>query len=108
MFRKVLTPLAVKAAKAKRNAAGELVRAEYPDGGCAGLYLIVQASGRKSWALRYRFNGDPRKLTLGAAADARYKVEQGIDPAAQKRSAKTASVKLAAQRAADSVEALAE
>jgi integrase len=125
----VLTPLAVRAAKPKRNAAGELIRAEYPDRGCAGLYLIVQPSGLKSWALRYRFNGDTRKLTLGAdadheatgltdaftlagarkaAADARHRVEQGFDPAAQKRTAKAASAKLAAQHAADNVETLAE
>jgi integrase len=129
LSRKVLTPLAVKAAKPKRNVAGELVRAEYPDRGCAGLYLIVQASGLKSWALRYRFNGITRKLTIGAVAEheapelinaftlagarkaaaaARHRVEQGIDPAVEKQAARSASAKLAAQRAADSVEALAE
>ena len=69
MATKVLTPLAVKAAKPKRNVARELVRAEYPDRGCAGLYLIVQPSGLKSWALRFRFGGKTRKLTLGAVAD---------------------------------------
>lgn len=37
-----------------------------PDGGCAGLYLIIQPSGAKSWALRFRRpNGKPAKLTLG-------------------------------------------
>jgi integrase len=41
-------------------------RREIPDGGCAGLYLIVQPSGAKSWALRFRRpNGKPAKLTLG-------------------------------------------
>jgi integrase len=125
----VLTPLGVKAARPKRNAVGELTRAEYPDRGCAALYLIVQPSGLKSWAFRYRFNGKTRKVTLGAvanheapgltdaltlagarkaAADARHRVEQGIDPAAQKRAAKAASAALAVQRAADNVEALAE
>ena len=129
MSTKVLTPLAVKAAKPKRNAVGELIRAEYPDRGCAGLYLCVQPSGAKSWALRYRFNGDTRKLTLGAvadreapglidaltlagarkaAADARHRVEQRTDPAAQKRTTKATTADLAAQRAADNVEALAE
>ena len=53
MSTKVLTPLGVKAAKPKRNGAGELIRAEYPDRGCAALYLIVQPSGLKSWAFRY-------------------------------------------------------
>jgi integrase len=41
-------------------------RCEIPDGGCAGLYLIIQPSGAKSWALRFRRpNGAPAKLTLG-------------------------------------------
>src|SRR5262249_60561549 len=66
---KVLTPLAVKAAKPKRNAGGELVRAEYPDRGCAGMYLVVQSSGLKTWALRDRFDRKTRKLTLRAVAD---------------------------------------
>jgi integrase len=126
---KVLTPIAVKAAKPKRNGDGEMVRAEYPDRGCRGLFLVVQPSGVKSWALRYRFGGISKKLTLGAvadheapglidaftlagarkaAADARHRVEQGIDPAAQKRTAKAASEKCAAERAADNVAALAE
>jgi integrase len=39
------------------------VRREIPDGG--GLYLIVQPSGSKVWALRYRLAGRPMKLTLG-------------------------------------------
>jgi integrase len=129
MTAKVLTPIAVKAAKPKRNGDGERLRTEFPDRGCAGLYLVVQPSGLKSWALRYRFRGISKKLTLGAvadhpdpglvdaltlagarkaAADARHQIEQGIDPAAQKRMAKATSAKLAAQRAADNVEALAE
>lgn len=42
------------------------VRREIPDGGCPGLYLVIQTSGRKSWALRFRRpNGKPTKLTLG-------------------------------------------
>jgi integrase len=126
---KVLTPLAVKAAKPKRNAGGELVRAEYPDRGCAGMYLVVQSSGLKSWALRYRFDRKTRKLTLGAVVDheapgltdaltlagarkaaaaAKHLVDQGIDPAAQKQAAKANSAALATQRAADGVEPLAD
>ena len=39
-------------------------RREVPDGG--GLYLIVQTSGHKSWALRYRArSGKVVKMTLG-------------------------------------------
>jgi Arm DNA-binding domain len=40
-------------------------RREVPDGKVVGLYLVHQRSGAKSWALRYRANGKPRKLTLG-------------------------------------------
>jgi integrase len=42
-------------------------RREIPDGGCRGLYLIVQPSGAKSWALRFRRpSGKPAKLVLGS------------------------------------------
>src|SRR5689334_18941679 len=41
-------------------------RHEIADGGCAGLYLIIQPTGRKSWALRFhRPGGKTAKLTLG-------------------------------------------
>jgi len=40
-------------------------RREIPDSHCPGLYLVVQPSGAKSWAVRYRAGGKPRKLTLG-------------------------------------------
>jgi integrase len=40
-------------------------RQEIPDGAIAGLYLLVQPSGSKSWAVRYRRQGKPAKLTLG-------------------------------------------
>ena len=73
-------------------------RREIPDSGCQGLYLVVQPSGRKSWAVRYRFQGTPRKLTLDgaltlasarkAATDALYLLERGHDPATAKKSAK--------------------
>src|SRR5262245_32278753 len=101
---KTLTELAVKAARPARN------RAEIPDGGCTGLYLIVQPSGVKSWALRYRFEGTSRKLTLGragqkegalslasarkAAIEARHRVELGVDPAPEKQAAAAASAAL--------------
>jgi Arm DNA-binding domain len=41
-------------------------RREIPDGKIAGLYLVLQPSGAKSWAVRYRANGLPKKLTLGS------------------------------------------
>ena len=31
-----------------------------------GLYLVVQPSGAKSWAVRYRHQGQPRKHTIGS------------------------------------------
>jgi integrase len=41
-------------------------RQEIPDALLPGLYLIVQPSGARSWAVRYRHNGTPRKHTLGS------------------------------------------
>jgi integrase len=67
-------------------------RREVPDAGCPGLYLVVQPTGRKSFAVRYRFDGKPRKDTVGrypavSLAEARdlansiiNKVEKGEDP----------------------------
>lgn len=59
-----LTTKAVEAAKPAAN------RREIPDGLLTGLYLVVQPTGAKSWALRYRHAGKPRKLALGAVAPA--------------------------------------
>jgi len=43
------------------------VRLEIPDAGCRGLYLVIQPSGARSWALRFRRpDGRPAKLTLGS------------------------------------------
>jgi hypothetical protein len=41
-------------------------RREIPDGRVGGLYFIVQPSGKRSWAYRYRLAGKPRKYTIGA------------------------------------------
>jgi integrase len=57
---KPLTAIAVAKARAGAD------RRELPDGGCRGLYLVVQPSGVKSWAARYRYRGRPTKLTLGS------------------------------------------
>lgn len=43
-------------------------RLEVPDALLPGLYLIVQPSDAKSWAVRYRFRGDSMKHTLGTLA----------------------------------------
>src|SRR5215472_4471618 len=56
---KALTAVAV--AKARAGAK----RREIPDGGCRGLHLVIQSSGHKSWALRYRSRGRTVKFTLG-------------------------------------------
>lgn len=78
-------------------------RREIPDGLLTGLYLVVQpqaTTGAKSWAVRYRHGGRPRKLTLGsypalelaeareAARDALQAVAKGRDPASQKAAAR--------------------
>ena len=54
-----LTAVSVKNAKPKPTG-----RREIP-GGASGLYLVVQTTGSKSWAFRYRYEGKPVKLTLG-------------------------------------------
>jgi integrase len=88
---KALTTKAVENAKPDGN------RREIPDGLLTGLYLVVQPTGAKSWAVRYRHGGKPRKLTLGAypaielgdareaAKEALQAVAKGKDPATQKK-----------------------
>src|SRR6516165_10932108 len=92
-----------------RNMKPGPARREIPDGN--GLYLIVQTSGAKSFALRFRRDGKPTKLTLGTyfsgdikdapepaiggvltlkgarklAADTMLEIGRGGDPAAAKR-----------------------
>ena len=55
--------LTVRSVETMRPAAE---RREIPDGIMPGLYLIVQPSGAKSWAVRYRHQGQPRKHTIGS------------------------------------------
>jgi integrase len=95
MSAKLLTDRFVANAKPKRDAAGKLIRAEYSDAASPGLRLIVQGTGSRSWALRYRrpdgrtakktFDG---KLSLtaarAAASAARLELERGTDPAPQR------------------------
>src|SRR4029077_4378539 len=104
-------------AKAVENIRPSGRRIEVPDGGCRGLYLVVQPSGRKSWAVRYRYQRKPKKLTLDqvislaearkAATAALHELEQGRDPAALKFDAKAIEQKANAARAADTIEAWA-
>ncbi|MEJ6845207.1 tyrosine-type recombinase/integrase [Sinorhizobium fredii] len=83
-------------------------RVEIPDGVVTGLYFIIQPTGRKSWAVRYRSHGRPRKVALGnflagddqkkageelkrmraEASDMLERARQGDDPAAEKQIAK--------------------
>jgi hypothetical protein len=57
---KVLTSAAVAKLKVRD---GEK-RREVKDGASTGLYLIIQASGHKSWGLRFR---KPSTLPVGQA-----------------------------------------
>lgn len=89
-------------------------RREISDG--RGLYLVIQPSGAKSWALRYRRKADrrARKVTFDGplsliearakAAEAMRQVKDGGDPAAAKVGVKAAAKQAAADRAVDSVE----
>jgi integrase len=97
-----------------RNLKPAAARQEVPDPGARGLYVVVQPSGRKGFAVRYRFFGQPRKLTLPAgitlaaarklAADAMYEVSQGRDPADERK----AEVEKAERARADTLRSVVE
>jgi integrase len=84
-------------------------RREIADGGAHGLYFIVQPSGARSWALRYRVDGRSRKHTIGSypevdlaaarrlARKAHGELAQDKDPAAIKKAAKVAAKAQAAE-----------
>lgn len=86
-----LTPKSVDAEKPGKS------RREIPDDGATGLYLLVQPTGSKSWAIRYRSGGRPVKHSLGKypliqlaearelAAAEMNKIAHGGDPAADRR-----------------------
>src|SRR5262245_37990988 len=71
-------------------------RSEIPDGAVSGLRLIVQPTGAKSWAVRYRIDGRAAKFTLGpfprlglgdareAARETLRLVSEGKDPNADR------------------------
>jgi hypothetical protein len=100
-------------------------RYEVPDPGCPGLFIVVQPSGARSWAFRYRFAGKPRKLTIGAAYtdqgievikigdardianDARVQVAKQIDPGEVKKAKREEAIKEAAA-AENTLRAVAE
>jgi integrase len=76
---------------------------EYPDPLLPRHYLAVQPSGAKSWAIRYRLRGVPRKYTVGPypllglakarelARQALIEVDQGRDPGEQRKAARDAA-----------------
>lgn len=92
-----LTTKAVEAAKAGP------ARREIADDVARGLYLVIQPSGAKSWAVRYRVNGRPVKETIGplsaiGLAEAREMarerlalVARGIDPRAEREAKRQAA-----------------
>lgn len=91
-------------------------REEIPDSLLPGLYLIVQPSGAKSWAVRYRCNGVSGKCTLGKypvlklsdareqARDALVMAGGGKDPSEHKK----AERKKAKEAPSDAVEDVVE
>lgn len=95
-MRKLLTPLSID----KLN--GTSVRREIADAGMPGLRLVIQPkpSSSKSWCVRYRYGGRPRKVTLGSyplidlvkarqrAKDALETIERGEDPAVEQKTTK--------------------
>jgi integrase len=98
-----LTDRVVQQAKARGT------RIEIPDAVLPGLYLVVQPTGGKSWAVRYRIGRRTCKLTLAsrypvltlakareAARTALESVSAGTDPAAAKRAGTPAHDTLAA------------
>jgi integrase len=92
MPKRGLTQAAVE--KRKPHPDKRIEVADYGSGSKPGLYLVIQKSSQKSWALRYRFNGKSRKLTLGPATlgvarkvaqDRLDEITKGIDPALVKK-----------------------
>lgn len=59
----MVKPLTVAAVEKMK---GTEARREVPDALVPGLYLIIQPTGRKSWALRYRHEGKTAKHTIGS------------------------------------------
>ena len=75
-------------------------RREIADAVKPGLYLVIQKSGHKSWAVRYRHKGTSRKFTLEGfpslvvarklAQNALDAVAEGRDPAHERKAARNA------------------
>jgi integrase len=79
-------------------------RREIADSFLPGFYIVVQPSGARSWAVRYRHQGVPRKHTLGSfpqidlktaralASKALRAVAEGRDPGREKIAARAAKI----------------
>ena len=86
-----LTELGVKRAREGRHVDGD------------GLMLVVRASGKKSWLLRYQMKGVRRDMGLGSypeiglkearqkASDARRLIEAGSDPISARQAGQKAA-----------------
>ena len=84
-----------------KNVKPGAARREIADSHLPGLYLIVQPTGARSWAVRYRHNGTPRKYTLGpwplfnlkqardAGGKALRAAAEGRDPGRERREARS-------------------
>jgi integrase len=87
-------------AAVRRKKPDQSKRLEIHDG--HGLYLVIQSTGAKSWAYRYRVGGKSRKLTLGTfpaidvakarnlCSAAAVKTKAGGDPALDHKHAQAA------------------
>ncbi|HEY8005484.1 MAG TPA: integrase arm-type DNA-binding domain-containing protein [Methylocella sp.] len=87
-------------AKGIENIKPTAQRREVPDGLIPGLYFTIQPSGKQSWAYRYRFNGRPRKFTIGPypsidiktardrAREAFRLIGEKIDPGVEKKASR--------------------
>jgi hypothetical protein len=84
-----------------RNLRPGAARREIRDGGARGLYLVVQPSGVKTFAVRYRLNGKPQKLTLGRWQEPVDR--QRADEAAEPKIGETLSLASARKLAADTL-----
>jgi integrase len=97
---KELGPLDIKRA----THAGGRRNTMLPVGGVAGLYLQVTPNGGKTWVLRAALAGKRAEMGLGGfptvtlaqarerAREARDKIDQGIDPLAERKAARAALV----------------
>ena len=97
---KVLTVAAVEKMKPGKNKLGEIVGREVPGAHTPGLYLVIQPSGRKSWAVRTRVHGQPVKITLKALDHVKARNEAGeiVEMARAGRDPRTAAADREAAR----------